>query len=161
MQLSRLSKATAAAVTGTLLVTGGALATSTGASAGAAAPVRVSTRTLPHLGTVLVNGKGLTLYMFVPDKQKKVTCVKACAAVWPPLKLPKGAKEVAAGKAKASLLGSDPNPGGGRVVTYARWPLYTYIVDRKPGTASGQALNLNGGLWYVVAPSGKVIRTKP
>jgi len=33
--------------------------------------------------------------------------------------------------------------------------------DRKPGADSGQALNLNGGLWYVLSPSGKVIRTKP
>ena len=27
------------------------------------------------------------------------------------------------------------------------------------GQAKGQALDLNGGLWYVLAPSGKVIRT--
>lgn len=123
--------------------------------------VVVKTRTIPKLGTVLVDGKGLTLYMFVPDKHRKVTCVKTCAAVWPPLKLPKGAKPAAAGKAKASLLGSDPNPGGGRVVTYDHWPLYTYIVDKKPGQATGQAINLNGGLWYVLSPAGKVIRTKP
>lgn len=126
-----------------------------------ATKVTISTRKLPKLGTVLVNGKGLTLYMFVPDKQKRVTCKTACAAVWPPVKLPKGAKAVAAGKAKAKLLSSDPNPAGGRVVTYNRWPLYTYVGDRKPGQATGQALNLNGGLWYVLAPSGKVIRTKP
>jgi Secreted repeat of unknown function len=56
--------------------------------------------------------------------------------------------------------GSDPNPAGGRVVTYARWPLYTYVADTSGGTAKGQALNLNGGLWYVLSPSGKVIRTK-
>jgi predicted lipoprotein with Yx(FWY)xxD motif len=126
-----------------------------------ATTVVISTKKLPKLGTVLVNAKGLTLYMFVPDKQKKVTCVGTCAAVWPPLKLAKGAKPVAKGQAKASLLGSDPNPAGGRVVTYNKWPLYTYVADRKPGMATGQALNLNGGLWYVLAPSGKVIRTKP
>ncbi len=40
------------------------------------------------------------------------------------------------------------------------WPLYTYVADRKPGMATGQALDLNGGLWYVLAPSGKVIHTK-
>jgi predicted lipoprotein with Yx(FWY)xxD motif len=68
---------------------------------------------------------------------------------------------VAKGKAKASLLGSDADPAGGRVVTYNGWPLYTYVSDTAPGKASGQALNLNGGLWYVLAPSGKVIRTKP
>jgi predicted lipoprotein with Yx(FWY)xxD motif len=122
--------------------------------------VVISTRKLPKLGTVLVDAKGRTLYMFVPDKRKKVTCVRTCAAVWPPVRLAKGAKPVAKGKAKASLLGSDRNPAGGRVVTYNRWPLYTYVADRAPGQATGQALNLNGGLWYVLAPSGKVIRRK-
>ena len=34
------------------------------------------------------------------------------------------------------------------------------VADTKPGQAKGQALNLNGGLWYVLSPSGKVIRTK-
>jgi len=122
--------------------------------------VVISTRNIPKLGTVLVNSKGLTLYMFVPEKDKSVTCVHACAAVWPPVFLPKGAKAAAAGQVKASMLGSDPDPTGGRVATYAGWPLYTYVADRAPGSVKGQALNLNGGLWYVLAPSGKVIRTK-
>jgi predicted lipoprotein with Yx(FWY)xxD motif len=129
-------------------------------SAEQAKTVVISTRKLPKLGTVLVNSKGRTLYMFVPDKRKRVTCVKSCAVIWPPVKLPNGAKPTAAGKAKRSLLGSDADPAGGRVVTYNGWPLYTYITDTAPGQAKGQALNLNGGLWYVLAPSGKVIRTK-
>ena len=122
--------------------------------------VKISTRKLPKLGTVLVNSKGRTLYMFVRDKRKKVTCVGSCAAAWPPVKLPKGSKAVAAGKVKAALLGSDRDPAGGRVVTYNKWPLYTYIGDTAAGQARGQALNLNGGLWYVLSPSGKVIKTK-
>ena len=152
--------ATAVAAMALLAAAGVSAARQAGASA-AANRVVISTRTLPKLGAVLVNSTGRTLYMFVPDKRKRVTCVKACAAVWPPVKLPKGAKPVAQGKAKAALLGSDPNPAGGRVVTYDRWPLYTYVADTGPGQAKGQALNLNGGLWYVLAPSGKVIRTKP
>jgi predicted lipoprotein with Yx(FWY)xxD motif len=127
----------------------------------ARAPVTISTKKLPKVGTVLVDSKGRTLYMFVPDKQKKVTCVSACAAVWPPVKLASGAKATASGQAKASLLGSDANPAGGRVVTYNHWPLYTYVADTKPGQDKGQALNLNGGLWYVLSPAGKVIKTKP
>jgi predicted lipoprotein with Yx(FWY)xxD motif len=123
--------------------------------------VVISTRKLPRLGTVLVDGKGRTLYMFVPDRRKKVTCVRACAAVWPPVMLPRRAKPVARGKAKTKLLGNDPDPGGGRVVTYNRWPLYTYVADTRPGQARGQALNLNGGLWYVLTPAGKVITRRP
>ena len=71
------------------------------ATAKRAAPVQISTKKLPGLGTVLVNGTGRALYMFVPDKRSKVTCVRACAALWPPVKLAKGQKPVASGQAKA------------------------------------------------------------
>ncbi|MGH2850340.1 MAG: COG4315 family predicted lipoprotein [Solirubrobacteraceae bacterium] len=128
----------------------------------ASAKVVVSTRSVGAYGQILVNSKGHALYMFVPDKQKKVTCVSAaCTAVWPPLKLASGAKAVASGGAKASRLGSDADPAGGRVVTYDHWPLYTYAGDTKAGVAAGQALNVNGGLWYVLSASGMVIKKKP
>ena len=113
----------------------------------------VQTKTPKKLGTILVNSKGKTLYMFVPDQRKKVTCKGSCAVAWPPLKLKKGQKPTAGGAAKKKLLGLD-----GRVVTYNRWPLYTYIGDSKPGQANGQAQDLNGGLWYVLSPAGKVIK---
>lgn len=144
-----------------LFVTAIAWGTATAPSSSRAASVVISTRTLPKLGTVLVNSKGLTLYMFVPDKQKKVTCVSTCAVVWPPVFLPAGGKLVASGKAESKLLGSDRDPAGGRVVTYNHWPLYLYIGDTKPGTATGQDINLNGGLWYVLTPTGKVVKTRP
>jgi predicted lipoprotein with Yx(FWY)xxD motif len=122
--------------------------------------VQVGTRKVAKLGTILVNSKGRTLYMFVPDRQRKVTCLGTCAKIWPPLKLPAGSKPIAVGAAKQSLLASDPNPAGGRVVTYNKWPLYTYVTDTAPGQTKGQALNLNGGFWYVLSPTGKVIKTK-
>ena len=112
----------------------------------------VNTRKVGKLGTVLVNSKGFTLYMFVPDHQKKVTCKGSCAVIWPPLK---AKKPTAGGAAKKSLLGTD-----GPVVTYNHWPLYTYITDTKPGQAKGQAIKQSGGLWYVLSPSGKIIKTK-
>ena len=110
---------------------------------------------------IIVTGTGLTLYMFAPDKQKRVTCKGQCAVIWPPLKLKAGQKPTAGGAARKALLGSDPNPSGGRVVTYNHWPLYTYISDSKPGQAKGQAIKLNGGYWYVLSPAGKVIKKKP
>ena len=132
-----------------------------GATSPAKAGVRISTRTIPGLGPVLVDARGRTLYMFVPDKDKKVTCVGTCAEVWPPAFLPKGHKPIASGQVKQSLLGTDPDPAGGQVITYAGWPLYTFVSDTAPGKATGQGLNINGGLWYVLSPSGQVIKTKP
>jgi predicted lipoprotein with Yx(FWY)xxD motif len=116
---------------------------------------------VPGLGTILVNAKGDTLYTFAPDKKSRVTCTGGCASVWPPAKLPTGAKPVAAGQVRQSLLASDPDPTGGLVITYAGWPLYTYVGDTAPGQHTGQALNLNGGRWYVISPSGTVIKKKP
>ena len=121
----------------------------------------VMTRKVAGLGTILVNSRGRTLYMFVPDKQKKVTCKGTCAVIWPPLKIKAGQKPTAGGAAKKSLLGTDPNPSGGRVVTYNHWPLYTYLSDTKSGQTKGQAIKLNGGYWYVLSPAGKVIKKKP
>lgn len=117
--------------------------------------VTVSSRTIAGLGTVLVTADGHTLYMFPPDHRSKVTCTGVCAGTWPPLRLPAGATPVAQHDAKPALLGSVAAPGGGRVITYHGWPLYTYAGDPAPGQANGQALNLNGGFWYVLRPDGQ------
>ena len=53
------------------------------------------------------------------------------------------------------LLGTDPDPEGGDVLTYNGWPLYTYTGDVQPAQATGQAIDLNGGEWYVLRPTGK------
>lgn len=131
-------------------------ASSTTAASGAAV---ITTKSVAGLGTVLVNGQGRTLYIFEPDKHAKVTCVGGCASVWPPLKLT-GAKAQTAGQLKAALVSSDPDPAGGRVITYNGWPLYLYVGDSQAGTASGQALNSSGGLWYVITPAGAVVTKK-
>jgi predicted lipoprotein with Yx(FWY)xxD motif len=110
---------------------------------------------------VLVDGHGRTLYTFAPDHAKKVTCVGGCATVWPPMTSASAsasaAKATTAGQVKTSLVSSDPNPSGGRVVTYAGWPLYTYVGDHGTGSANGQALNINGGYWWVITPAGAVV----
>ena|SRR5215467_3762819 len=119
----------------------------------------VATRKVKKYGVVLVNSRGLTLYMFVPDHHKKVTCTSAaCVAIWPPLKIKKGQSPTAGGAAKKKLLGVDKSPAGYRVVTYNHWPLYTYITDTKAGQTTGQGVNNSGGKWYVLSPSGKVIK---
>jgi len=149
----RIGAFAALAAAAAIVASSSALASQSGARHVASNTVTVKTAKIKKLGTVLVNSRGLTLYMFVRDKQKKVTCHGSCAAVWPPLKVKKGQTPTAGGAAKKKLLGLD-----GRVVTYNRWPLYTYIGDSKPGQANGQAKNLNGGLWYVLSPAGKVIK---
>jgi predicted lipoprotein with Yx(FWY)xxD motif len=126
-------------------------------STGSTASATISTASVTGLGRVLVNGQGHTLYVFLPDHHAKVTCTGICAQAWPPVKLLTGQKPAASGGVKSSLLSSYPDPEGGRVATYAGWPLYTYIGDSSPGQATGQGLNTSGGYWYVIAPSGQMV----
>ena len=123
----------------------------------------VGTGTVKGIGTVLVDGKGLTLYLFVPDKQlSKSTCYGACAQGWPPLLLPTGVTSpLAAPGVESSLLGTTQRTDGTTQVTYDKWPLYLWVGDSEPGQATGQGLNNLGGLWYVLSPDGHTITTKP
>jgi predicted lipoprotein with Yx(FWY)xxD motif len=120
--------------------------------------VAVKTRKINGLGVVLVNAKGRTLYVFMKDAHRHVTCTGQCASFWPPLK---GAgKPKAGGAAKSKLLGLDTNPSGGKVVTYNHWPLYTFVNDTAAGQAKGWNQNLNGGKWFVISAKGTVVKHK-
>jgi predicted lipoprotein with Yx(FWY)xxD motif len=136
-----------------------------GASASAApqhetSAAAVKTAKVKGLGVILVNAKGRTLYTFAKDQRRHVTCTGKCAKYWPPLKAKGAGKPTAAGAAKSKLLGADMSPAGGEVVTYNKWPLYTYLGDGGAGQANGQDVNLNGGKWYVITPSGALIKHK-
>lgn len=107
------------------------------------------------LGKILVDSKGVTLYLFAADKTDKSTCNSACAGAWPPL-LTKG-KPVAGAGVKQSLLGTTKRTDGTTEVTYAGHPLYYYAGDSGPGQATGQDLPSFGAPWYVVGANGKQI----
>jgi predicted lipoprotein with Yx(FWY)xxD motif len=147
--------ALALAAAATAVLVSGCGATASGKPAGSGQRVEVKAQSVTGVGTVLVTSKGYALYMFQPDNRRAVTCTGSCAGTWPPLMFPSGATLVAGKGVKASLLGSDPDPAGGRVVTYNGWPLYTYSGDIGPGQATGQSIDLNGGEWYVLSPSGQ------
>ena len=118
--------------------------------------ITVDTAPAGKLGSVLVTNKGYALYMFAPDAARHVTCTGGCAAGWPPLLVRPGQTVAAGPGVRPGLLGTAPNPGGGRVVTYHGWPLYTYLGDATPGHAAGQATDDDGGYWYVMRPSGQI-----
>ena len=122
--------------------------------------VAVKTRKINGLGVVLVNPAGRTLYVFMKDAARHVTCTGQCASFWPPLKWKGSSKPKAGGAAKSALLGTDTNPAGGKVVTYNHWPLYTFVNDTAAGQATGWNKNLNGGKWYVISATGKVVKHK-
>ena len=99
--------------------------------------------------TVLVNAKGFTLYWFVPDTPTRSNCDGSCAAYWPPLKGP-----VTVSPGVAGRFGTIKRSDGSLQATYNGHPLYTYVGDSAPGKASGNGLNLNGGVWREMTVSG-------
>jgi len=108
------------------------------------------------LGPLLVDGQGLTLYMFTTDQRGTPSrCYDICAVQWPPLILARGSVSPIAGPGiETRLLGTAPRSDGTTQVTYNGWPLYLWPPDRSPGKATGQALTNAGGRWYVVDPAG-------
>jgi predicted lipoprotein with Yx(FWY)xxD motif len=131
-----------------LVLLGVAVANATGP-----APAATSTGTALEATTidgmkVLANGKGFTLYSFAPDTPTTSKCYGTCAAYWPPV-----TGSSAAGSGLPGKTGTIKRTDGSLQLTYNGHPLYTYIGDSAPGQASGNNLNLNGGLWLVVPAS--------
>lgn len=122
--------------------------------------VEVETGRIKGLGPVLVTNRGYALYMFPPDRARHVTCTGDCASAWPPLLVPPGGRVTAGRGVSSDLLGTVPSRDGGRVVTYDGWPLYVYVGDGAPLHAEGQAVDADGGYWYVMHPSGEIVESR-
>ena len=134
------------------------------ARASSAASATISAKSVPGVGTVLVNGQGQTLYMLTSDKGGKITCTQAsgCTQAWPETLLTDGAATAKAGSGvQASLLGTVKDASGNLEVTYNHWPLYTFSGDSGPGVAKGQGLTSFGGTWYVLNGSGNPVTSSP
>lgn len=106
------------------------------------------------LGSILVDGEGRTLYVFLRDTGTTSTCEGDCAATWPPLTAT-GTPQAGTG-ANASLLGTSQRADGGAQVTYNGHPLYYFASDAAAGDTNGQGI---GGIWYVVSPAGEAIKS--
>ncbi len=107
------------------------------------------------LGQILVDGTGMTVYLFAADTGSVSTCYGSCFQIWPPV-VTMGAPQAGTG-ATASLLGTSKRTDGNTQVTYAGHPLYYFVQDKKAGDATGQGVNGFGAPWWVLAPSGEAI----
>jgi predicted lipoprotein with Yx(FWY)xxD motif len=105
------------------------------------------------VGRVLVDSKGFTVYDFHKDKGGKSSCYGACAKGWPPV-LTEGKPQTGEG-AMSSKLGTVKRDDGTTQVTYAGFPLYTFVEDKKPGEANGNDVSAFGAQWYALKPSGE------
>jgi len=118
------------------------------------------TLTMQHspAGPILATGRGMTLYDFAPDSPNRSACLNdGCVFQWPPL-LANGPVRLGKGL-DPSLVGTLRRPNGTTQLSYGGHPLYTYALDVTPGLVMGQGIDQNGGLWYVVDPTGKPVTT--
>jgi predicted lipoprotein with Yx(FWY)xxD motif len=93
-------------------------------------------------GKALVDGNGMTLYVFDRDASGKSNCNGQCATNWPPLK-----------------AGADATPSsdwtivsradGNKQWAYKGKPLYDWSKDTKPGDVTGDGVN---NVWHIAAP---------
>ena len=118
----------------------------------------VQSQSVKGLGTVLVNGYGLTLYLFVPDQGSgRSTCFGYCATEWPPATLPTGVTTPVIGGGVSRALVGTTRRGTTLQVTYNGWPLYRWIGDTSAGQATGEGITNAGGLWYAVNDAGQPV----
>ena len=109
---------------------------------------------------ILANAKGMTLYIYSPDKHNSSVCTGPCAKYWPPVMLPAGATVPMTVSGIVGTFGVAPRAGGTRQLTFDGAPLYTWIKDKKTGDTTGQGVE---GIWWtvVVATSKAVTATTP
>lgn len=131
-----------------LVLLGVAVAGAGGRPARPSATAALKTATINGV-TVLVNGKGFTLYWFALDSPARSYCTGTCTRYWPPVTGRPVIQRPIAGS-----LGTITRPDGSVQATYDGHPLYTYVGDTAPGQASGNDLTLNGGLWHEVTVPG-------
>ena len=130
--------------------------TATGTAAAAPKPITINVAS-SKLGSILVDGDGMSLYMFVPDARNVSVCEGGCLTAWPPVML--RAKEtlqdvVVAKGLRRSLLGVAMRADGSRHVTYNGFPLYYWFLDKAAGDTKGQWVN---NIWFVLNPEGSPI----
>ena len=101
------------------------------------------------LGDTLVDGKGMTLYIFEADTSSTSTCVDACAENWPPLTVT--GEPVLGDGLDESLFATSARPDGTQQLTVDGHPLYLFANDTKPGDTNGQGI---GDVWYAAGIDG-------
>jgi predicted lipoprotein with Yx(FWY)xxD motif len=93
-------------------------------------------------GKALVDGKGMTLYIFDRDATGKSNCNGQCATSWLPLAATADAKP----SGDWTVVTRDD---GGKQWAYKGKPLYTWSKDAKPGDVTGDGVN---SVWHIAAP---------
>jgi predicted lipoprotein with Yx(FWY)xxD motif len=107
------------------------------------------------LGTIVVDGKGMTAYAYDQDTPGSGTsaCTGECADEWPAITTTSDKPKV---DGVTGEVGTITGTDGAKQVTLEGMPLYTYHADSDVGDTKGQGQE--GGIWWVVSPAGEKIK---
>lgn len=121
-------------------------AASSGAAAGGAALGVASSA----LGQIVVDGKGMSIYLYDKDTQNSgsSSCSGPCAAKWPAVTADSATPTV---QGVTGKVGTIKGVDGKTQVTLNGWPLYYFAGDSKAGDTNGQGV---GKIWWVLTADG-------
>ena len=118
----------------------------------------ISARTLPGVGTVLVDRSGKTLYSPQQEAHGTIMCTGGCLSFWFPASVAAGVTPHAPTRV-TGMLGTIHRPDDGLTqLTYNGQPLYTFRLDQAPGQAHGNNFTDHFGsasfTWHAITASG-------
>ncbi len=128
---------------------GSSMPANTPSAMSASGPATVNVGKNSKYSAFLVDGKGMTLYLFTKDSPGTSTCTGNCEKSWPPL-LTNGTPVAGTG-VDSSKFGTTTRADGTTQVTYNGWPLYYYAKDQQPSDTNGDGI---GSVWFLITPSG-------
>jgi predicted lipoprotein with Yx(FWY)xxD motif len=109
------------------------------------------------LGTIVVDGDGMTVYVFDEDTpgSGKSNCTGGCLEAWPPVVTESDSPVV---DGVTGDVGTITRDDGATQITLDGYPLYHWQGDVDAGDVTGQGVQ---GVWWVVAPDGSKIEEAP
>jgi predicted lipoprotein with Yx(FWY)xxD motif len=119
-----------------------------------------------QFGEYIVDGKNMTLYITTKDHVGRgyaltdfeISCYDSCARDFPPLFVRNENLPLVRGL-DSTKLGKVKRKDGYWQITYNNAPLYYYNGDSGESDILAHGLEAHGGKWYMINPSGKIVRT--
>jgi predicted lipoprotein with Yx(FWY)xxD motif len=122
-----------------------------GSSSGGSGTIGVAK--ISGYGSALVTASGKSIYVLSTDPAGSSKCSGTCAKTWMPVTV-SGSPSAGSG-VDSSKLSSFKRSDGTTQVLYDKHALYTYSGQ---GATSGEGQAADGGVWYLISPSGSPIK---
>ncbi|MQA80896.1 MAG: hypothetical protein GEV10_20840 [Streptosporangiales bacterium] len=125
----------------------------------------VSAKDVSGIEQVLVDSKGMTLYVAEQEASRKIACTDSCLALWEPLTVSEGTTLSSDDGLTSSLSTVQRPDNGDTQVTYRGYPLYTFTEDSGAGELAGDNVTDEFGgtsfTWHAMTMEGPAPSSSP